>query len=142
MRFFSPFKIEPCMDVITKTAWTKMTGCKNQIWSACVRSNNKFVNDELIDPAKIKRAEMFIRIIRMNHMRYKRELVQIIKEQDYMIDQEAQDQNQPSNNQYQNEPSYIYNIFTSSQFTKIVIIPNCIKKKITEKGCILLFGES
>ena len=62
----------------------------------------------------------------MNHMRYKRELVQIIKEQDYMIDQEAQDQNQPSNNQYQNEPSYIYNIFTSSQFTKIVIIPNCI----------------
>ena len=62
----------------------------------------------------------------MNHMRYKRELVQIIKEQDYMIDQEAQDQNQPSNNQYQNEPSYIYNIFTSSQFTKIVIIPNYI----------------
>ena len=70
----------------------------------------------------------------MNHMRYKRELVQIIKEQDYMIDQEAQDQNQPSNNQYQNEPSYIYNIFTSSQFTKIVIIPNCIYRKITEKG--------
>ena len=62
----------------------------------------------------------------MNHMRYKRELVQIIEEQDHMIDPEAQDQNQPSDNPYLNEPSYIYIIFTSSQFTKIVIIPNYI----------------
>lgn len=62
----------------------------------------------------------------MNHMRYKQELVQIIEDQDHMIDSEAQDQNQPSDNPYKIEPSYIYIIFTSSQFTKIVIIPNCI----------------
>ena len=59
-------------------------------------------------------------------MRYKRELVQIIEEQDHMIDPEAQDQNQPSDNPYLNEQSYKYIIFTSSQFTKIVIIPNYI----------------
>ena len=59
-------------------------------------------------------------------MRYKRELVQIIEEQDHMIDPEVQDQNRPSDNPYLNEPSYIYNISTSSQFTKIVIIPNYI----------------
>ena len=62
----------------------------------------------------------------MNHMRYKQELVQIIEEQDHMIDPEAQDQNLPSDNPYLNEPSYIYNNLTSSQFTKIVIIPNYI----------------
>ena len=59
-------------------------------------------------------------------MRYKRELVQIIEEQNHRIDSEAPEQNKPSDNPIKIEPLYIYMIFTSSQFTKIVIIPNCL----------------
>ena len=80
----------------------------------------------MIDLEKINRSEMIIRMIRMNRMRYKREMMQMIKDQNHRIDSEAPEQNKPSDNPIIIEPLYIYMIFTSSQFTKIVIIPNCI----------------
>ena len=62
----------------------------------------------------------------MNHMRYKRELVQIIEEQDHMIDPEAQDQNQPSDNPYKIEPTYFYlfSIHQNCNYTELLIEEN------------------
>lgn len=62
----------------------------------------------------------------MKRMRYKREMVQIIIDQNHRIDSEAMEPYKPSDNPIKNESLLIYIIFTSSQFTKIVIIPNCI----------------